>query len=64
LLLVGLALSLWLVQPRNGQGLDSLDLQGSMRQVLWGFTAMALGVQTIYGSFFLSMLRMAQEERN
>ena len=30
-----------------------------MRLALWGFTTMVLGVQTIFGSFFLSMLTTA-----
>jgi len=27
---------------------------------LWGLTAMVIGVQTVYSSFFLSMLRMTR----
>jgi hypothetical protein len=32
-----------------------------MRYALWGLTTMVLGVQTIYGSFFLSMLGMTRK---
>jgi hypothetical protein len=34
-----------------------------MRPALWGFTAVVLGVQTIFGSFFLSMLGMSERQR-
>ena len=34
----------------------------TFRYVLWDFTALVLGVQTIYGSFFLSMLGMRRGE--
>ena len=55
-LLVGLGLNLWLVYHWSRQGLGDLDLEVTLRPTLWGFTAMVVGVQTIYGSFFLSML--------
>jgi hypothetical protein len=35
-----------------------LEVQTTLRYALWGFTTMVLGMQTIYGSFFLSMLGM------
>jgi hypothetical protein len=57
-LLIGLGLNFWLVYEWFGRNLGPLDLQVTMRQALWGFTAMVMGVQTIYGSFFLSMLGM------
>jgi hypothetical protein len=38
-------------------------VQTTLRHALWGFTAMVLGVQTMYGSFFLSLLRMANQAR-
>lgn len=50
LMLVGLALNLW--------ALNLDHLSEAMRFALWGFTALVLGVQTIYGSFFLSTLKM------
>ena len=34
----------------------------TLRYALWGFTAMVLGVQTIYGSFFLSMLGLRKDQ--
>ena len=39
-----------------GHDLGALDVRVTFRYVLWGFTALVLGVQTIYGSFFLSIL--------
>jgi glycosyltransferase involved in cell wall biosynthesis len=44
------------------QNLGPLPLQSTIRPALWGFTALLLGVQTIYGSFFLSMLGMVQRD--
>jgi hypothetical protein len=61
LLLTGLGLNLWLVQVWYGRHLGPLDVQTTMRFALWGFLTMVLGVQTIFGSFFLSMLRMAEK---
>jgi hypothetical protein len=37
-------------------------VQTTLRFALWGFTAMVLGVQTIYGSFFFSMLSLAKSQ--
>ena len=61
LLATGLGLNLWLVQTWYGVDLGPLDVQVTLRPALWGLTAMVLGVQTIYGSFFLSMLGMARK---
>lgn len=58
LLLAGLGLNGWLVHEWAARDLGPLDVQVTMRYALWGFTAMVLGVQTVYGSFFLSMLGM------
>jgi hypothetical protein len=58
LLLAGLALNGWLVSEWYGRGLGPLEVTTTLRYALWGFTAMVLGVQTVYGSFFLSMLGM------
>jgi glycosyltransferase involved in cell wall biosynthesis len=60
LLLTGLGLNAWLVFQWWGVGLGALEVQTTLRCALWGFTAMVLGVQTIYGSFFLSMLSLAE----
>ncbi len=56
--IIGLALNLWLVHEWTASSLGPLDVQVTMRVALWGFTAIILGAQTIYGSFFLSMLGM------
>jgi hypothetical protein len=62
LVLAGVGLNVWLVWEWFGQNLGPLEVRVTMRTALWGFTAMVLGVQTIYGSFFLSMLGMAKKE--
>jgi hypothetical protein len=61
LVVMGLGLNLWLVGEWFGQHFGPLDVQVTMRYALWGFTAMVLGVQTVFGSFFLSMLGMVRE---
>ncbi len=61
LVLTGLGLNLWLVHEWYRVNLGDLDMQVSLRCALWGFTAIVLGVQTIYGSFFISMLGMAKD---
>jgi hypothetical protein len=58
LVVTGIGLNLWLVQEWVGRDLGPLDVQVTLRWALWGFTAMVVGVQTVYGSFFLRMLRM------
>ena len=58
LVLTGLGLNMWLVHEWYRLNLGPLDVQVTLRCALWGFTALVLGVQTIYGSFFLSMLGM------
>lgn len=58
LLLGGLGLNVWLFSHWFAQNMGPLDVQSSFRCALWGFLLMVLGVQTIYGSFFLSMLGM------
>ncbi len=59
LLVVGLGLNFALVVEWYRQDFGGLDVYMTLRYVLWGFTAMVLGVQTIYGSFFLSMMGLA-----
>jgi hypothetical protein len=61
LLLGGLGLNFWLVSEWWAHDLGQLEVRHTLRWALWGFTLMVLGVQTIYGSFFLSMLGMARE---
>jgi hypothetical protein len=58
LLLTGLGLNGWLVYTWYGSQLGPLEVQTTLRCALWGFTTMVLGVQTIYGSFFVSMMSM------
>ncbi len=59
-LLAGLGLNGWLVYYWWDHNFGPLDVQLTMRDALWGCTLIMLGVQTIYGSFFLSLLRMTQ----
>ncbi len=59
LVVVGLGCNLWLVGEWFTVHLGPLDVQTTLRWALWGFTAMVLGVQTIYGHFILSLIRMA-----
>jgi glycosyltransferase involved in cell wall biosynthesis len=56
LLATGLGLNLWLCYLWYSVNLGDLDALVTLRYALWGFTTMVLGVQTFYGSFFLSML--------
>jgi glycosyltransferase involved in cell wall biosynthesis len=60
LFLIGLGLNVWLVVEWYGHNLGALEVQTTLRHALWGFTTMVLGVQTVYGSFFLSMLGMSK----
>jgi hypothetical protein len=59
LALVGLGLESWLVREWYRRGWGPLDLQFTLRCALWGFTLLVLGAQTIFSSFFLSLLSMA-----
>jgi hypothetical protein len=63
LLVSGLGLNGWLFSHWLGQNLGPLDVVSTFRYALWGFLLMVAGVQTIYGSFFLSMLGMNMEEK-
>jgi glycosyltransferase involved in cell wall biosynthesis len=58
LLAGGLALNVWLFSHWFGQDAAQLEVGSTFRWALWGFLIMIAGVQTIYGSFFLSMLGM------
>jgi hypothetical protein len=60
LLITGVGLNSWLVYHWCGEHLGPLEVQTTLRLALWGFTAMVLGVQTIYGSFFYSMLSLVK----
>ncbi|GAC1471882.1 MAG: glycosyltransferase [Isosphaeraceae bacterium] len=63
ILFSGLAMIGWLVGYWSSRGFAPLDMQVTLRYTLWGSTAVVLGAQTIYGSFFLSMLGMTREAR-
>ena len=57
---LGLAANGWLVWEWSSQNFGPLDISNTMRIALWGLTAMVAGVQTVYSSFFLSMLKMSR----
>jgi glycosyltransferase involved in cell wall biosynthesis len=59
LLAAGVGLNGWLLFDWCREGLGPLEVQMTLRFALWGFTAMILGAQTIFGSFFLEMIEMA-----
>jgi hypothetical protein len=63
LLLAGMCLNIWLVSHWVSQNLGHLEVQSTLRCAIWGLTTMVLGLQTIYTSFFLSMLGMARDKR-
>jgi glycosyltransferase involved in cell wall biosynthesis len=64
MLLVGLAANLSLVWTWYHTQLGPLTIEITLRYALWGLTAMVLGVQTVYGSFFLSMLGLLRNKRD
>jgi hypothetical protein len=63
ILVAGLAANLYLVRTWYSIRLGPLAVEATLRFALWGLTAMVLGVQTIYGSFFLSMMGLLRNER-
>jgi hypothetical protein len=63
LALAGLGFNLWLVAEWWGKGFGDLAVQATFRYALWGFTALVLGVQTVFGSFFLTMLGMVLQDQ-
>ena len=54
LVLTGLGVNGWLVWEWYQQDFGALDVRSTMRYTLWGLATMVIGVQTIYGSFFLA----------
>lgn len=56
LLLAGLGMNGWLVYEWYRHDLGALDVLRTIRVCLWGMVMTVIGVQTIYGSFFVSML--------
>jgi hypothetical protein len=63
LVLLGLVCNLWLVREWWRQELGSLEVRWTLRYALWGFTLMVFGVQTVFGSFFLGLLRLSADRR-
>lgn len=63
LVLMGLGLNLWLVFEWCRTSLGDLDAQATLRFALWGLTTLVMGAQTIFGSFFLSMLGMVRSTK-
>lgn len=63
LVLLGLVCNLWLVREWWRHDLGGLEVRWTLRYALWGFTLMVFGVQTIFGSFFLGLLRMTADRR-
>src|SRR5262249_60193242 len=59
LLACGIGLNGWLLSNWYRGGLGPLDVQITLRYASWGFTAMILGAQTIFGSFFLGTMELA-----
>jgi hypothetical protein len=59
LLACGIGLNGWLLFNWYRDGLGPLDVQMTLRYASWGFTAMILGAQTIFGSFFLGTIELA-----
>ena len=57
LVLTGLGVNGWLVWEWYQQDFGALDVRSTMRYTLWGLATMVIGVQTIYGSFFLASAR-------
>lgn len=62
LVLGGLTMIVLLFSHWWGRDMGPLDVQTTFRPALWGFLLLVLGIQTIYGSFFLSMLGMKHKE--
>jgi glycosyltransferase involved in cell wall biosynthesis len=60
LVLAGIGLNAALVAEWFGKGLGPLQVQVTLRYALWGFVTILMGVQAIFGSFFLSMLGMVR----
>jgi glycosyltransferase involved in cell wall biosynthesis len=63
LVLSGLGLSFWLLYRWRAIMPGTIDGQATLRCFLWSLTAIVIGVQTIHGGFFLSMLGMTKQQR-
>ena len=58
LLFLGLGLNGYLAVVWYGEHLGPLHVESTLRWAIWGCTTMVLGAQIMFGSFFLTMLRM------
>jgi glycosyltransferase involved in cell wall biosynthesis len=63
LVAVGLGFNFRLVGEWCSLNLGPLDVETTFRWALWGFTAIVLGVQTMYGHFVLGLIRMAARSK-
>jgi hypothetical protein len=63
LLCLGLGLNAWLIWEWSRHNWGDLQVQHTLRTVIWGFTGMVLGAQVMFGSFFLALLRMTNRPR-
>lgn len=59
----GIGLLGWLAVSWTESNMGPLDVTSTMRPAIWGFVLTLLGVQTMFGSFFLSMLGMTEQAR-
>ena len=63
LLLAGLGFNLWLVREWLARDMGPLNVGHTLRVALWGFTLMVVGVQVMFGSFFLNLLDLPPGKR-
>lgn len=63
MLLLGLGANLALVWSWYKVDFGPLTYQTTLRYAIWGVTAIIMGAQTIFGSFFLSILGLLENER-
>ena len=61
LLLVGLGVSVYALDIWGRASFEELDPAVSMRFVLPGITAIVLGIEVVFSSFFFSVLGLAQK---
>jgi glycosyltransferase involved in cell wall biosynthesis len=56
----GIGTIVWLTYEWSSHNMGPLEPSVTMRYAIWGFVLLLMGVQTVFGSFFLSMLDMAR----
>ncbi len=59
----GLGQYVWLLQVWCARDFGAMDAETTLRAALWGLVGLVVGVQTVFGSFFVSMLGMAPAAR-